>query len=243
MKTRKRSILIVSILLFISVLTGCSGGMRIIDLPDPLMIPKTEKFINQSYLKRNEDFSKNDLRNIRKDSRFTACSPENLLRFCGYYKGLDFVTLVFETSSPVETDQLKRDAEQRYSARLQGIIYYQDPYYKYVTYQYEPFVYEKNGVMTQSNTVSDSYFKFRLNDKEPETYYQINIKGLRGKYLNKDLEECDMEIRYRVQKAVVEQSYWTDYKYDETRQFYHADKEKWNTSMIHNKKTNYMPLE
>ena len=243
MKTGKKAIQIVSIVLLVAVLTGCTGGMKAFDVPDPIMLTKSEKFINLSYQKRHEDFSKKDLGSIRKDSLFTSCSPENLLRFCGYYKGLDFVTLVFELSSPVESDQLKRDADERYNARLQGIIYYQDPNYKYVTYQYEPFIYEKNGEVTQTNTVNDKFFTFKLNDKEHETYYRIDIKGLRGKYLNKDLEPCDMVIYYRVQTEVLEQSYWTDYKYDETRQFYHADTEKWNTSMVHNKKTNYMPLE
>lgn len=240
---KAKAILIISIVLFIAILTGCSEGVTTFDLPDPIMLTKTEKFVNQSYLKRHEDFSKSELGGIRKDSRFTACSHENLLRFCGYYSGLDFVTLVFERSSPVETDQLKRDAEQRYNSRLQGIIYYQDASYKYVTYQYEPSIYEKNGEPTQGRSVNDRRFSFKLNDKEPETYYQIDVRGLRGKYLNKDLEECDMVIYYRLQTGVIEQSYWTDYRYDETRQFYHADKEKWNTSMIHNKKTNYMPLE
>ena len=240
---KAKAFLIVSIVLLVAVLTGCTGGMKAFDVPDPIMLTKSEKFVNLSYQKRNEDFSKKDLGSIRKDSLFTSCSPENLLRFCGYYKGFDFVTLVFEASSPIETDQLKRDAETRYSARLQGIIYYRDPNYKYVTYQYEPFIYEKNGEVTQTNTVNDKFFTFKLNGKEPETYYRIDIKGLRGKYLNKDLEPCDMVIYYRVQKEVLEQSYWTDYKYDETRQFYHADTEKWNTSMVHNKKTNYMPLE
>ena len=240
---KAKAILIISIVLIITVLTGCSDGVRTFDLPDPIMLTKSEKFVNQSYLKRHEDFSKRELGGIRKDSRFTSCSHENLLRFCGYYKGLDFVTLVFESSSPVEIDQLKRDAEERYNARLQGIIYYQDASYKFVTYQYEPKIYEKNGEPTQSNSVNDSRFSFKLNDKEPETYYQINIKGLHGKYLNKDLEECDMEIRYRVQKEVIEQSYWTNYRYDETRQFYHSDSEKWNTSMVRDMKTDYMPLE
>ena len=240
---KKKAILLISIVLIITVLTGCSGGMRTFDLSDPIMLTMSEKFVNQSYLKRHQDFSKKDLGGIRKDSLFTACSHENMLRFCGYYKGLDFVTLVFERESPIETDQLKRATDQGYNARLQGIIYYQDPSYKYVTYQYEPAIYEKNGEPTQKSSVNDSRFSFKLNDREAETYYQINIKGLQGKYLNYDLEECDMEIRYRVQKEAIEQSYWTDYRYDETRQFYHSDSEKWNTSMVRDKKTDYMPLE
>ena len=240
---KAKAILIVSIVLLVAVLTGCAGGMKAFDLPDPLMLTKSEKFVNQSYQKRHEDFSKKDLKSIRKDSLFTSCSPENLLRFTGYYKGFDFVTLVFERTSPIESDQLKRDAETRYSARLQGIIYYQDPNYKYVTYQYEPFIYEKNGEVTQKSSVSGSIFSFKLNDKEHETYYRIDINGLHGKYLNKDLEPCDMVIYYRVQTEVIDRDYYTDYKYDETRQFYHADMEKWNTSMVHNKMTDYMPLE
>ena len=243
MKTRKKAILIVSVLLLIAVLTGCSGRVSDLGVPDLFTFFRTEKFVNQSYLKRHEDFSKSELGGIRKDSRFTACSHENLLRFCGYYKGLDFVTLVFESSSPVEPDQLQRVTDQVYNARLQGIIYYQDSSHKYVTYQYEPAIYEKNGEPTQKSSVNDSRFSFKLNDRESETYYQINIKGLHGKYLNKDLEECDMEIRYRIQKEAIEQSCWTDYRYDETRQFYHSDTEKWNTSMVRDMKTDYMPLE
>lgn len=240
---KAKAILIVSMVLLVAVLTGCTGGMKAFDVPDPIMLTKSEKFVNQSYQKRHEDFSKKDLKSIRKDSLFTSCSPENLLRFTGYYKGFDFVTLVFERTSPIESDQLKRDAETRYSARLQGIIYYQDPNYKYVTYQYEPFIYEKNGEVTQKSSVSGSIFSFKLNDKEHETYYRIDINGLHGKYLNKDLEPCDMVIYYRVQTEVIDRDYYTDYKYDETRQFYHADMEKWNTSMVHNKMTDYMPLE
>ena len=240
---KKKAILLISIVLIIAVLTGCSGGMRSFELSDPIMLTMSEKFVNQSYLKRHQDFSKKDLGGIRKDSLFTACSHENMLRFCGYYKGLDFVTLVFERESPVETDQLKRATDQGYNARLQGIIYYQDPSYKYVTYQYEPAIYEKNGEPTQKSSVNDSRFSFKLNDREAETYYQINIKGLQGKYLNYDLEECDMTIYYRLQTEVIEESYWTDYRYDETWQFYHADTEQWNTSMTQNKKTYYMPIE
>ncbi|MBO4450570.1 MAG: hypothetical protein J5777_08280 [Clostridiales bacterium] len=241
MKTRKRAVLIITLTLLMAALTGCVGGIRDIDIPG--IITRTDKYVNQSYAERHEDFSKKDLGGIRKDSRFIYCSPENLMRFRGYYRGLDFVTLVFEAASPVETEQLRREAEERYNIRLQGIIYSQDPDYKYVTYQYEPLIYNVHGEPTQESSVNDSYFTFKLNDKESETYYRINIKGLRGKYMNKDLEACEMVIYHRIQTEVIEESYWTDYRYNETRQFYHADTEKWNTSVIRNSKTNYMPLE
>lgn len=243
MKTGKRALFLCSLLLIVSIFAGCADWTSYGADPVPGLNLKTEKFVCLSYAKYDEDFSRGDLGAIRTEGGFTYCSSNNMLKFRGYYRGLDFITLVFEKSSPINSGMLKRDADNRYSRSLQGMIFAQDSHHKFVTYQYETAIYDKNGEPSQAKTASANSFKFQVSDDEPETYYSINLRGYKGKYLNKDLEECDMVITHRVQTEVLPQSYWTDYGYDETQQFYHADKLKWNTRDFNDKRTNYMPLE
>lgn len=38
---------------------------------------------------------------MNNSGEFNECNPKNMLKFEGFYRGLDFVTLVFDVSSPV----------------------------------------------------------------------------------------------------------------------------------------------
>ena len=220
MRIQKGVAVIVLLSVVISIFAGC--GMT------------AHKYVAARYGKDNPEFGKPDLNGIVKEGDFIACNDDNLLKFQGYYKGLDYITLVFDASSPIDAKMVKRCAGESYSGSLQGVIYDKDLDHE------STFIYEKNGEVIQSDkTKTVNSFRFPLSDNEPASYYYLNIKG----YSNNKYKDVDMVISLRTQTTVVEQSYWTDYRYDETWQFYHADTEQWNTSMTQNKKTYYMPIE
>lgn len=226
MRIQKSVAVIVLLSVVISIFAGC--GMT------------AHKYVAARYGKDNPEFGKPDLNGIVKEGDFIACNDDNLLKFQGYYKGLDYITLVFEVSSPIDAKMVKRCAGESHSGSLQGVIYDKDLDHEYVTFQYETFIYEKNGEVIQSDkTKTVNSFRFPLSDNEPASYYYLNIKG----YSNNKYKDVDMVISLRTQTTVVEQSYWTDYKYDETIQYYNAGTEKWTQEEINDQMTDNMPLE
>jgi len=230
MKHGKSLVLIVFLMAVVTVISGCW--------------PFCEKYVTKSYAKNHPDFGKPDLGGIVMEGEFTSCKSDNLLKFEGYYKTLDTITLVFEASSPIDGKMCKRYAETHYNVILQGVIYKRDLFHKYVTYQFEPFVYEKNGEEIHVDRAKMRSVRFPISDDEPESYYYLDIKGYRQfKGIKDELKEVDMVVAKRTQKRVVEQSYWTDYVYDETSQYYNAETGKWTEKVLEDQMTNNMPLE
>lgn len=203
-----------------------------------------EKYVSKSYAKRHPDFGKPDLGGIVMEGEFTRCNSDNLLKFEGYYKTLDTITLVFDASSPISGKMLKRYADTHYNANFQGVIYKSGLMHKYVTYQFEPFSYEKDGEVIHVDKAKVRSFRFPLSDTEPQSFYYLDIKGYRGnKGIKDELKEVDMVASKYTQTQEIEQSYWTDYMYDEILQYYNAETGKWTEKVLEDQMTNNMPLE
>jgi len=203
-----------------------------------------EKYVSKSYAKRHPDFGKPDLGGIVMEGEFTRCNSDNLLKFEGYYKTLDTITLVFDASSPINGKMLKRYADTHYNANFQGVIYKSGLMHKYVTYQFEPFSYEKDGEVIHVDKAKVRSFRFPLSDTEPQSFYYLDIKGYRGnKGIKDELKEVDMVASKYTQTQEIEQSYWTDYMYDQILQYYNAETGKWTEKVLEDQITNNMPLE
>lgn len=203
-----------------------------------------EKYVSKSYAKRHPDFGKPDLGGIVMEGEFISCNSDNLLKFEGYYKTLDTITLVFDASSPISGKMLKRYADTHYNANFQGVIYKSVLMHKYVTYQFEPFSYEKDGEVIHVDKAKVRSFRFPLSDTEPQSFYYLDIKGYRGnKGIKDELKEVDMVASKYTQTQEIEQSYWTDYMYDQILQYYNAETGKWTEKVLEDQMTNNMPLE
>ena len=203
-----------------------------------------EKYVSKSYAKRHPDFGKPDLGGIVMEGEFISCNSDNLLKFEGYYKTLDTITLVFDASSPISGKMLKRYADTHYNAIFQGVIYKSGLMHKYVTYQFEPFSYEKDGEVIHVDKAKVRSFRFPLSDTEPQSFYYLDIKGYRGnKGIKDELKEVDMVASKYTQTQEIEQSYWTDYMYDQILQYYNAETGKWTEKVLEDQMTNNMPLE
>ena len=203
-----------------------------------------EKYVSKSYAKRHPDFGKPDLGGIVMEGEFTRCNSDNLLKFEGYYKTLDTITLVFDASSPISGKMLKRYADTHYNANFQGVIYKSGLMHKYVTYQFKPFSYEKDGEVIHVDKAKVRSFRFPLSDTEPQSFYYLDIKGYRGnKGIKDELKEVDMVASKYTQTQEIEQSYWTDYMYDQILQYYNAETGKWTEKVLEDQMTNNMPLE
>ena len=226
MGKRKIALLITILMLVAGIFSGCRAESR--------------KFVSQKYLKRHEDFSEADLGDIRTDGDYVGCNPDNMLKLKGVYTGPDFVTLVFDASSPVQPEQAKRFADKNYSAYFQGVIYKNDLACKFVTYQYKTIIHN-NG--EQMKTASKLAVQFFLNDEEPMSYYSIDFRGFKTSVKNSRMVEYDMCIVKRKQTGVINESYWTDYTYDEFAQYYSHDTGKWTQKNTMDRRTNNMPLE
>jgi hypothetical protein len=226
MGKRKITLLITILMLVAGAFSGCRAGTR--------------KYVSQEYLKRHEDFSEEELGDIRTDGDYVGCNPDNMLKLKGIYTGLDFVTLVFDASSPVQPEQARRFADKHYNAYFQGVIYKNDLACKFVTYQYATIIHN-NGI--QMKTASKLAVQFYLNDEEPMSYYSVDFRGFKTSVKNSKMVEYDMYIVKRKQTGVINESYWTDYTYDEIAQYYSRDTGKWTQKETLDRRTNNMPLE
>lgn len=227
MGKRKITLLIAILMLVAGIFSGCRAGTR--------------KFVSQQYLKYHEDFSEAELGDIRTDGDYVGCNPDNMLKLKGIYTGLDFVTLVFDASSPVEPEQVRRFADKHYNAYFQGVIYKNDLACKFVTYQYKTIIFEQTD--TQMKTASKLAVQFYLSDEKPMSYYSVDFRGFKTSVKNPKMIEYDLCILKRKQTGVIEESYWTDYTYDDIAQYYSHATGKWTQKETFGRRTNNMPLE
>ena len=121
---------------------------------------------------------------------------------------------------------------------FEGILYQEKDGNKYITFKYRTEFYEyPDGSVEQLNaTKTENSFNIHTKPGEPMSFYRISIKPV----LNNDYEASVSEY---IQKEAVEQSYWTDYKYDELTQYYDKETDSWTEETTKDLITDNMPLE
>lgn len=199
---------------------------------------KSSKTYRYVVLDKRDEVSKESLGDIRTDGDFNECSSKNMLDYKGYYKGLDYVTLVFDSSSPVgkENVDLFISEEIWINCYLEGLLYREKGGNKYITFKFETCDLQYPGHVEQFNSAKNCrYFELPTEASEPMSHYFILIDSRWG--------DNDASIGECRQKEAVDQGYWTDYIYDKTAQYYYADSGKWESEISTGLMTNNMPLE
>ncbi len=204
----------------------------------------TYRFVTE-YKIRNGKITEDDLGDIRTDGEFVSYSPDNMLRYIGYYQGLDFVTLVFEKKSPISLHNAELYASNTDltptwpPVTVDGILYREECGKKYITFKFETRYHDKDGVQTQWDAVQGARcFMLPASETEPMSYFFINT----GKSHNRDENYCASAGRC-TQKEVLERSYWTDYRFDMECDNYSVITNKWEHEISQDRITDNMPLE
>ena len=96
-----------ALILVISVLALCFSGCS------NEKTGFTYKFV---VLEKADEVKTEDLGELRTDGDFHKVNPNNMLKYLGYYSGLDFVTLVFDQSSQMDTAKYSREFGFPYKA-------------------------------------------------------------------------------------------------------------------------------
>ena len=216
----KRTSKCIALILAISVLALCFSGCS------NEKTGFTYKFV---VLEKADEVKTEDLGEMRTDGEFHEINPNNMLKYLGYYSGPDFVTLVFDQSSPIGLLQQFHE----------GVLYKKENGKKYVEFKFKTIFHNKNNQMDTAKYSREFGFPYKAS--EPMSYYQVCILPFRG---ISDVEYDACVCKY-VQKAVINQSgygfNWTDYKYDLELQYYFADSDKWETAMKKDMKTDHAP--
>ena len=164
-----------------------------------------------------------------------------MLGYTGAYKGLDYVTLVFESNSPINLENIELCISEDTVANcnFEGILYQVKDGKKYVMFKYETQFFEyPDGRIEQYNSAKvEKSFDFPTKAGEPMSYYFIRITP----FLKSD--DFEAYVCECVQKEVVEQNYWTDYKYDKHGQYYDKETDSWTDEFSQDLMTDNMPLE
>ncbi|MCR5328249.1 MAG: hypothetical protein K6E12_05330 [Saccharofermentans sp.] len=224
-----KTLAVVQILSFILLMSGCGVFEK---------RGYTYKYVVEDAL---DKISVDDLGDIRTDGDFNKCNPKNMLKYEGYYRGLDYVTLVFDDSSPVGLQNVELFITNKVWLQqfLEGILYRRENGKKYVGFKFTTIFHSANDQMDTAKYSRE----FRLPTKESEvmSYYEIRILPFRG-FSDVDYDACVAEFK---QKKVIQQSgygfNWEDYKYDVVYQYYFADSDKWETVKEKDCMTNWAP--
>lgn len=191
--------------------------------------------------RKSDEVSVDDLGDIRADGDFNECNPENMLKYVGYYKGPDYVTLVFDDSSPISIHNVELfiSEEVWVSSFLDGILYRNESGKKYVEFKFET-VFHGSSQMDTAKGARE--FKLPTKESEYMSYYEICILPFVG-FSSIDYDACVAEYK---QNEVVEQSgygfVWKDYKYDVVCQYYFADSDNWETEKYEDRMTDLAPV-
>ena len=158
---------------------------------------------------KTDEIEEESLGEIMTEGEYCEVNPDNILSYKGTYKGPDYVTLVFDSSSPInlENVELCINEQKNYNFNLNGILYQEKDGNKYITFKYE-------------STQSEIAFILPTKTGEPMSYYLICIKPI----FYKDYEANVSEY---IQREVVERSYYTDYRYDVLTQYYDRESDSW----------------
>ena len=120
-------IIVVLVLFSILLLNGCGS------------IEKRGQTYKYVVHEKSGDVSFEDLGDIRTDGDFNKCNPKNMLKYEGFYKGPDYVTLVFDDSSPIglRNVELFISEEVWLQQFLEGILYRREHGKKYVGFKFK----------------------------------------------------------------------------------------------------------
>ena len=206
--------------------------------------PVTYRFVTE-YKIRNGEITEDDLGDIRTDGEFVSYSSDNMLRYIGYYQGLDFVTLVFEKKSPITLHNAELYASNNNltpswpPVTVDGILYREEDGKKYITFKFETRYNVSDGVQTQWDAVQGARcFILPASETEPMSYFFINT----GKSYKHDENYC-ASVGRCTQKDVLDRSTWTDYKYDFECDNYSVITNKWEHEILKDNITDNMPIE
>lgn len=173
---------------------------------------------------------------IETEGDFHEVNGDNLIGFQGYYSSSNYITFVFKASSPLTGRDFERlverseDGSMFVGSNFDGIVYSEDSSHKYAT-----FWYEGNG---NKNFISRGYFEIPTSDSEFETGYRIDVNGY-------DLHTytCDAMVSFHQQTEELPNEGYTNYKYDETIEYYDEASGTWTTEEYRDLLVNNMPLE
>ena len=187
-----------------------------------------------------DEVEEDSLGEIVTEGEFFEVNPDNMLCYKGAYKGLDYVTLVFDSSSPIDLENIELGiSEHKYRhGYLDGILYQEKDGNKYITFKYETEFFEYPDGTVEQLDATKTAISFNLPTKagEPMSFYLIRIKPI----INTDYDACVSEY---IQKEIVEQGNWTDYRYDVRTQYYDKETDSWREENIEDLMTDNMPLE
>ena len=232
-KGKKTAIKLIVLILAVSVLSLCFSGCGI-----NVKTGFTYKFIVSE---KADEVTMEDLGEMRTDGDFHETNPNNMLKYLGYYSGLDFVTLVFDKSSPIGLRNVELFISEKcwLQSFHEGVLYRVENGKKYVEFKFKTIIHSNNNQMDTAKYSREFGFPYKAS--EPQSYYQVRILPFRG---ISDVE-YDACVCKSVQKAVINQSgygfTWTDYKYDMELQYYFADSDKWETVTKKDMVTDYAP--
>lgn len=198
---------------------------------------KLYKFVVE---RKADEVTEDSLGDIVTEGDYYEADPRNMLSYTGAYKGLDYVTLIFDGNSPIGLDNIEMylSKDSLLNRNLDGILYREKDGSKYITFKYETtFLEYPDGTTEQFDSArSENSFTIPTKADEPMSYYLISIKPVQ----DSDYEAFVGEF---VQKEVIEQSYWTDYKYDKVIQYYDKETGSWTEESTKDLYTDNMPLE
>lgn len=198
---------------------------------------KLYKFVVE---RKADEVTEDSLGDIVTEGDYYEADSRNMLSYTGAYKGLDYVTLIFDGNSPIGLDNIEMylSEDPLLNRNLDGILYQEKGGSKYITFKYETtFLEYPDGTTEQFDSArSENSFTIPTKADEPMSYYLISIKPVQ----DSDYEAFVGEF---VQKEVIEQSYWTDYKYDKVIQYYDKETGSWTEESTKDLYTDNMPLE
>jgi hypothetical protein len=231
-KSKKTVSKCMALILVISVLALCFSGCS------NEKTGFTYKFV---VLEKADEIKTEDLGELRTDGDFHEVNPNNMLKYLGYYSGPDFVTIVFDKSSPIGLRNVELFISEKcwLQSFHEGVLYRKENGKKYVEFKFRTIIHSNNKQMDTAKYSRE--FSFPYKASEPMSFYQVCILPFRG---ISDVE-YDACVCKAVQKAVINQSgygfNWTDYKYDLELQYYFADSDKWETATKKDMKTDHAP--
>lgn len=228
----------------ITCFAGCRNttAKRVKDKDDKY---KTSELYRAVTKWKEDDITIDDLGSeIIIDGDFNEVDPDNMLKFKGWYKGYDFVTLVFDRSSKIEQKNVELFASEEpilsYNGHLEGVLYQEKAGLKYLTFKFNTTILSyADGVDRQADTAAGyNFFTLPTKAGEPMSYYQIFISREReehamGEMIN--ISECK-------QTQELDRSYYMDYRYDSKIQRY-EDGQWSDIEQYKDNETDNMPLE
>ncbi len=232
------------IILALAFAAGCFGCAKKVDKHKSRKKTESETYrFVATY--RKDEVDEDSLGDIRTEGDLNECDPGNMLHYLGFYRGLDYVTIVFDDTSPIDLHNAELAAEMdsrmpARPARLEGVIYRESEGKKYVTFKFLTDYYDNYGEHEQIDSVGNwSRFYFPISEDEPMSFYYVIAEELPPQYDRAP----EIEVGQYIQRQEIEQSYWMDYRYDRITEAYSGNTGRWEREEVTDQMTNNMPLE